>query len=184
VAVNTEIASDSPIVRTLGRHSPQLVEASARMFSFHDEAGFECGDCLGNHSRHVSDLCRLLWPWESGGGSVGQAFVALPEAERTAIREEVRLALATKGDLSSLTRRRGSRGVFAMGGLPIADELVCRTSPSYFCPLTKRISASTVIGLPSSRSNPRRTSSLTASRTSSGSALYSAPVAPSPRPAS
>jgi hypothetical protein len=36
-------------------------------------------------------------PWERGGGSVGQTFVALPEAERIAIREEVRLAVGDKG---------------------------------------------------------------------------------------
>src|SRR5262249_12337198 len=107
VAVNTEIAYDSPIVRALGRHTPLLVEASARMFSFHDEghlrttfqhAGFERVE-IYSETIHVSrppfaDYCG---PWERGGGSVGQAFIALPEAERATIREDVRQAVADEG---------------------------------------------------------------------------------------
>jgi SAM-dependent methyltransferase len=107
VAVNTEIAYDSPIVRALGRHSPQFIEASARMFSFHDEdhlrtafqdAGFERVE-ISSETIHVTrpSFTEYFGPWERGGGSVGQAFVALPEAERAAIREEVRQIVGDKG---------------------------------------------------------------------------------------
>ena len=36
-------------------------------------------------------------PFERGGGSSGQAYLALPEAERRAVREEVRRNLGDTG---------------------------------------------------------------------------------------
>jgi hypothetical protein len=36
-------------------------------------------------------------PFEQGGGSSGQAYVALPEAERRAVREEVQCSVGDTG---------------------------------------------------------------------------------------
>ena len=38
----------------------------------------------------VPSFAAYFEPFEQGGGSSGQAYVALPEAERRAVREEVR----------------------------------------------------------------------------------------------
>jgi ubiquinone/menaquinone biosynthesis C-methylase UbiE len=107
VAVNTEMAYDTAIVRALGRHSPRLTEASARMFSFHDEdhlrsvfqsAGFADISISAETIRVTRpSFAAFFGPWERGGGSIGQAFVALPEDERAAVREDVRRAVGDTG---------------------------------------------------------------------------------------
>jgi ubiquinone/menaquinone biosynthesis C-methylase UbiE len=91
----------------IARRVPSLAEATARTFSIGDEArlrslldraGFQ--DVETTTEAHVfvfPSFDAYFEPFERGGGSSGQAYVALPEAERRAVREEVRRNLGDTG---------------------------------------------------------------------------------------
>jgi ubiquinone/menaquinone biosynthesis C-methylase UbiE len=91
----------------IARRVPSLAEATARTFSIGDEArlrslldraGFQ--DVETTTEAHVfvfPSFDAYFEPFERGGGSSGQAYVALPEVERQAVREEVRHNLGDTG---------------------------------------------------------------------------------------
>jgi hypothetical protein len=91
----------------IARRVPSLAEATARTFSIGDEsrlrflfdrAGFR--DVETTTEAHVfvfPSFDAYFEPFERGGGSSGQAYVALPEAERRAVREEVRRNVGDTG---------------------------------------------------------------------------------------
>ena len=86
---------------------PALAEAAARVFSLGDEArlrslfeeaGF--GDievATEVHRFRVPSFDAYFGPIEQGASSAGQAYVALPEEVRGAVREEVRRDLRDIG---------------------------------------------------------------------------------------
>ena len=84
----------------IARRVPSLAEATARTFSLGDEArlrslfegaGFRDVETTTEAHRFVLPSFETYFaPFEQGGGSSGQVYVALPEAERQAVREEVR----------------------------------------------------------------------------------------------
>jgi hypothetical protein len=83
------------------------VEATARTFSLGDEArlrslfeqaGFRDVETTSQaHCFVLPSFEAYFEPFEQGGGSSGQAYVALPDAERRAVREEVRRSLCDTG---------------------------------------------------------------------------------------
>jgi ubiquinone/menaquinone biosynthesis C-methylase UbiE len=83
----------------IARRVPSLAEATARTFSLGNEArlrsllegvGFRDVETTTEVHRFVlPSFDTYFAPFEQGGGSSGQAYVALPEAERQAVREEV-----------------------------------------------------------------------------------------------
>lgn len=91
----------------IARHVPSLAEATARTFSIGDEprlrllfdrAGFrDVGITTEAHAFVFPSFDAYFEPFERGGGSSGQAYVALTEAERRAVREEVRRDLGDTG---------------------------------------------------------------------------------------
>ena len=91
----------------IARHVPSLAEATARAFSLGDpvrlgrlfeEAGFCDVEITTEAHRFVAPSFEAYFaPFEHGGGSSGQAYLALPEAERRAVREEVRRSLDDTG---------------------------------------------------------------------------------------
>jgi ubiquinone/menaquinone biosynthesis C-methylase UbiE len=91
----------------IARHVPSLVEATARTFSLGDEArlrslfegaGFRDVETTTVAHRFVLPSFEAYFaPFERGGASSGQAYVALSEAERRAVREEVRRNLGDTG---------------------------------------------------------------------------------------
>ena len=106
-SVTTTAAYDGPVIRALARHAPPLAEAAARMFAFDDPARlrslFE-----GAGLRDVETTAKVqrvarpsfaayFEPYEQGGGSLGQAYIALPEEARRTVREEVRRDLGDTG---------------------------------------------------------------------------------------
>jgi ubiquinone/menaquinone biosynthesis C-methylase UbiE len=84
----------------IARRVPSLAEATARTFSLGNEvrlrslfegAGFRGVETTTEAHRFVLPSFEAYFaPFEQGGGSSGQAYVALPEEERRAVREEVR----------------------------------------------------------------------------------------------
>jgi ubiquinone/menaquinone biosynthesis C-methylase UbiE len=91
----------------VARRVPSLAEATARTFSIGDEArlralfdGAGFGDVETTTEAHVfvfPSFDAYFDPFEQGGGSSGQAYVALPEAERRAVREEVQSNMGDTG---------------------------------------------------------------------------------------
>jgi ubiquinone/menaquinone biosynthesis C-methylase UbiE len=109
VSVNTvpERSFNSRISVAVGRHVPSLAEAAARVFSLGDEARLRSllGDAgfgdvevtTETHRFTVPSFGAYFEPYEQGAGSAGQAYVALPEDQRRAVREEVRRGLGDAG---------------------------------------------------------------------------------------
>ena len=109
VSVNTtpERSYNGRINVIIARRVPSLVEATARTFSLGDEArlcslfegaGFRDVETTTEAHRFVvPSFDAYFEPFEQGGGSSGQAYVVLPEAERRAVREEVRSNLGDTG---------------------------------------------------------------------------------------
>ena len=109
VSVNTvvERSYNHQINVMIARYVPGLAESVARTFalaeasqlrSLFDAAGF--ADFATDTVRHAFVLPSFdayYDPFERGGGSTGQALVALPEDIRRAVREEVRRDLADTG---------------------------------------------------------------------------------------
>jgi len=109
VSVNTvpERSFINRINLVIGRYVSALAEAAARVFSLGDEArlrslfeeaGF--GDIrVSTEVRRfgVSSFDAYFGPIEQGASAAGQAYVALPEEVRGAVREEVRRDLRDNG---------------------------------------------------------------------------------------
>ena len=86
---------------------PTLAEAAARVFSLGDgarlrplfeAAGFRDVEVTTETQRFAKPSFDAYFePYERGWGSVGQAYLALPEEARRAVREEVRRALGDAG---------------------------------------------------------------------------------------
>jgi ubiquinone/menaquinone biosynthesis C-methylase UbiE len=84
----------------IGRRVPAFAEATARTFLLGDEArlrslferaGFQDVETTTETRCFVlPSFENYFRPFEQGGGSSGQAYLALAEAERRAVREEVR----------------------------------------------------------------------------------------------
>jgi ubiquinone/menaquinone biosynthesis C-methylase UbiE len=91
----------------IARRVPSLAEATARTFSIggesrlrflFDRAGFRDVETTTEaHAFVFPSFDAYFEPFERGGGSSGQAYVALPEAERRAVREEVQRDLGDTG---------------------------------------------------------------------------------------
>lgn len=91
----------------IARHLPALAEATARSFALgdpgrlralFDDAGLVDVEVDSHaHSFVLPSFDAYYGPFERGGGSTGQALVALPEAARRAVREEVRRSLGDQG---------------------------------------------------------------------------------------
>jgi len=91
----------------IARRVPSLAEATARTFSLGDEArlrslfegaGFRDIESTTQTHRFVLPSFEAYFgPFEQGGGSSGQAYVVLPEAERRAVRDEVRRNVGDTG---------------------------------------------------------------------------------------
>jgi hypothetical protein len=84
-----------------------IAAATARTFSLGDEARLRSlFEAAGIHDvETTTEAHRFVLPsfeayfepFEQGGGSSGQAYLMLPEAERQAVREEVRRHLGDTG---------------------------------------------------------------------------------------
>ena len=109
VSVNT-VPERSFITRInliIGRYVSALAEAAARVFSLGDEArlrslfeeaGFGDIEVATEVRRFgVPSFDAYFGPIEQGAASAGQAYVALPEEVRGAVREEVRRDLRDNG---------------------------------------------------------------------------------------
>jgi ubiquinone/menaquinone biosynthesis C-methylase UbiE len=91
----------------IARRVASLAEATARTFSLGDEArlralfvaaGFRDVETTTEAHRFVLPSFEAYFePFEQGGGSSGQAYLMLPEAERRGVREEVRRHLDDTG---------------------------------------------------------------------------------------
>ena len=98
---------DGPIVLALGRHVPSLAEGAARMLSFADPArlralfegaGFRDVEITAEVQRvALPSFAAYFEPYERGGGSLGQAYAALSDELRSAVREEVRRGVCDAG---------------------------------------------------------------------------------------
>ena len=107
VSTTPERSYNGRINVVIARCVPSLAEATARTFSLGDEArlrslfegaGFREVETTTEAHRFVLPSFEAYFaPFERGGGSSGQAYVALPEAERRAVREEVRRNLRDTG---------------------------------------------------------------------------------------
>jgi hypothetical protein len=91
----------------IARRIPSLAEATARTFSLgedtrlrsvFDRAGFRNVEtAMHAHRFELPSFDDYFAPFEQGGASTGQAYLALPETERRAVREEVRRSLDDTG---------------------------------------------------------------------------------------
>ncbi|MFO1158063.1 MAG: methyltransferase domain-containing protein [Reyranellaceae bacterium] len=109
VSVNTvpERSFNTRINLAIARYAPTLADAAARVFSLGGEdklrslfeaAGFRDVRIETVAHRFVLPSFEAYFaPFEQGAGSPGQAFLALPEDARRAVREEVRRSLADTG---------------------------------------------------------------------------------------
>jgi ubiquinone/menaquinone biosynthesis C-methylase UbiE len=89
-------------------YAPALMEATARTFSLgeaarlrgmFEAAGFRDVETTTEAHRFVfPSFDDYYAPMEQGGGSTGQALLALSETDRRAVREEVRRSLGDSGD--------------------------------------------------------------------------------------
>jgi ubiquinone/menaquinone biosynthesis C-methylase UbiE len=109
VTTSVEGAYNGLISLAIARRAPSLMdEAAVRRFDFganaarlrslFDGAGFRDLEVktVAHRFAHPS-FDAYFEPFARGGASSGQAFVALPEEERRAVREEVRRALGDTG---------------------------------------------------------------------------------------
>ncbi len=95
------------INRAIARYAPAVAEDNARMFSLGDEvrlnslfegAGFRDVEITTvTHRFALASFGAYFGPFESGGGSTGQAYLALPDDQRRAVREEVRREVGDTG---------------------------------------------------------------------------------------
>ncbi|TDH58054.1 class I SAM-dependent methyltransferase [Dankookia rubra] len=98
---------DGPVFLALARHAPPLAEATTRMFSLGDAAwlgtllddtGFRDVEVATEVQRFEKPSFDAYFePYERGWGTAGQAYVALPDEGRRAMREEVRRSLGDTG---------------------------------------------------------------------------------------
>lgn len=96
----------------IARRIPSLAEATARTFSLGDDtrlrsvfdrAGFRDVETTTHaHRFELASFDDYFAPFEQGGASTGQAYLTLPEAERRAVREEVRRSLGDTGGLIAI----------------------------------------------------------------------------------
>ena len=109
VTASVEGAYNGLISLAIARRAPSLMdEAAVRRFAFGADAArlralFEGAvfrdvkvETVAHRFAHPS-FDAYFEPFARGGASSGQAFVALPEEERRAVREEVRRALGDTG---------------------------------------------------------------------------------------
>lgn len=109
VSVNTvpERSFMTRINIVIGRYVPEIAEAAARVFSLGDEArlrslfaeaGFSGIEITTQAHRFVlPSFDAYFEPVERGGGSSGQAYIALPNEVRRVVREEVQRDLGDTG---------------------------------------------------------------------------------------
>jgi ubiquinone/menaquinone biosynthesis C-methylase UbiE len=109
VSVNTtpERSYNGRINVIIARRAASLVESAARTFSLGEAgrlsslfegAGFRDVQTTTKAHRFVLPSFEAFFgPFERGGGSSGQAYLTLPEAERRAVREEVKRNLGDTG---------------------------------------------------------------------------------------
>ena len=91
----------------LARYLPNLAQAIARTFALGDaekllglftDAGFRDAESrIEKHTFVLPSFDAYYGPFEHGGGSTGQALMALPDATRRAVRDEMRRALGDDG---------------------------------------------------------------------------------------
>ena len=107
VSVGTKAQYDTQVIRALARYAPQLAQAADRMFSLDDatllrslfeRTGFRNVETATDVQQITRpSFAAYFAPYERGGGSIGQAYAALPEEARSAVREEVRHGLGDTG---------------------------------------------------------------------------------------
>ena len=107
VSTTPERSYNGRINAIIARRVPSLADATARTFSLGDEArlrylfeeaGFRDVETAAQTHRFVLPSFEAYFgPFEQGGGSSGQAYVVLPEAERRAVRDEVRRNVGDTG---------------------------------------------------------------------------------------
>jgi ubiquinone/menaquinone biosynthesis C-methylase UbiE len=107
VSTTPERSYNGRINMIIARRVPSLAEATARTFSLGGEgwlralfegAGFRDVEITTEAHRFVLPSFEAYFgPFEQGGGSSGQAYVALPEEERRAVREAVRRNVGDTG---------------------------------------------------------------------------------------
>jgi len=107
VSTTPEHSYNGRINVIIARRVPSLAEATARTFSLGAEArlrslferaGFrDVETTIVAHRFVLPSFEAYFAPFERGGGSSGQAYVALPESERRAVREEVRRNVGDTG---------------------------------------------------------------------------------------
>ncbi len=100
VTTTMERSYNGRINRAIARYKPALEPAHARFFSLGDEvrlrtlfetAGFSDIEIASEmHRFTLPSFAAYFEPFERGGGSSGQAYVALTEDQRRAIRDELR----------------------------------------------------------------------------------------------
>jgi len=110
-AVSVKVASERSynfrINVVIARHRPNLADAVARLFalgeeaqlrSLFDAAGFvDFETRTARHTFVLPSFDAYYGPFERGGASTGQLLTQLSDAERHAVREEVRRALNDTG---------------------------------------------------------------------------------------
>ena len=107
VSTTPERSYNGRINVMIGRHVASIAAATARTFSLGDEARLRSlFDAAGFHDVETSTEAHrfvlpsfeaYFEPFEQGGGSSGQAYLMLSEAERRAVREEVRRNVGDRG---------------------------------------------------------------------------------------
>ena len=107
VSTTPERSYNGRINVMIGRHVASIAAATARTFSLGDEArlrslfdaaGFHDVETTTEAHRFVLPSFEAYFePFEQGGGSSGQAYLMLSEAERRAVREEVRRNVGDRG---------------------------------------------------------------------------------------
>jgi SAM-dependent methyltransferase len=110
-AVSVKVASERSynfrINVVIARYKPGLADAVTRLFALGDEArlrsmfneaGFvDFETRTVKHTFVLPSFDAYYGPFERGGASTGQLLVALPQATRQAVREEMRQALNDTG---------------------------------------------------------------------------------------
>ena len=107
VTTSPERSYNGKISLAVARHVPSVAAATARRFSLGNEerlrslfenSGFRNVDITTEaHRFTLPSFDAYFGPFERGGGSSGQALVALPEEVRRAVREEIRRDLRDTG---------------------------------------------------------------------------------------
>ena len=74
------------------------LDNAARLRSLFEGAGFQNLETTTEFQRVVRpSFAAYFEPYERGRGSIGQAYIALPEEARRSVREEVRRRLGDTG---------------------------------------------------------------------------------------